>query len=241
VDSVAHKLSSLTTDAIDGSRQPRGTQVFEGLRVVTSGGRVLSQISQRDQQPFWPAEVPAADWNERVITVHRTEENHVVAYLLSVPVTGQGDSVWLEAHVAAQDVPYVFAIPEHMMTGVESAVYDDTGGLLLVGHSHASEELLSLGSGVAVRPEGREDHDPAEKGEHEHDSGNPAIGQPVDHPASGIDARRTRRVEIGGIPYLTAAATIPVVDWVYLVAMPLPDALAPLIQLRRPAWLVWSS
>ena len=233
-DSIDHEMPLLTPDGTSGPHPPGGAHVFEGFRVVTTGGRVLSAVSQRTEQPCWPGEVPATDWKQTTIAIHRAEDDHVVAYLLAVPVAENQDSVWLEAHVAAEDVPSVLAIPEHMMSGVESALYDDSGGLLLVGHSHASEELLSLGAGLPVVLGVGDGHDPDGADAHEHDDGNPAIG-PSARPTPGTDDQRIRTVDISGIPYLMTGAPIPGIDWVYLVAMPLPEALTPLFRLRTTA------
>jgi hypothetical protein len=101
--------------------------IFDGLRVVAADGRLLTAIPLRSDPPRWPDAAPAADWSTRLVAIHRNEENLVVAYLLAAPLPGVSGGAWLEGHVRAADVAALFAIPEHMMGGGESAVYDDQG------------------------------------------------------------------------------------------------------------------
>jgi signal transduction histidine kinase len=112
--------------------------VFDGLRVVTSQRTISAQVALRNTEPHWPAEVPASDWRNTAIAVHR-EGDVVLAYMIAVPLGDPDTGPWLEGHVRSADFPRVFAIPEHLMGGVELAVMDRKGGVLAVGHRHATE------------------------------------------------------------------------------------------------------
>jgi len=115
--------------------------VFDGLRVVTTGGGVLASVALRNTAPHWPDDVPAADWRERHVVVHRQGEG-VLAYLVSVPVGDTDSRSWLEGHVRAEDFTRVFSIPEHLMNGAESGVVDREGRPVLAASAQGLGEVL---------------------------------------------------------------------------------------------------
>lgn len=114
--------------------------VFDGLRIVAPDGRVLASVALRNTAPHWPASAPAVDWAERRVAVHR-EGPDVLALLVAVPATAPPVGAWLEGHVRATDFAAVFALPDHLMGGVELAVVDGAGSLITAGHPHAAEDL----------------------------------------------------------------------------------------------------
>jgi signal transduction histidine kinase len=116
--------------------------VFDGLRLVTPRGGVLASVSLRNVAPRWPPSIPSADWTRTPVAVHR-EGARVLAYVVAVPVTGSTVSAWLEGHVRAEDFRRVLAMPEHLMAGVESAVFERTGEPVLVGHEHAAIDVTA--------------------------------------------------------------------------------------------------
>ncbi len=116
--------------------------VFDGLRLVSADGRLLAGVALRNTAPHWPASVPSADWTQKSIIVHR-ENNHVLAYVLAVPVGDTDQRPWLEGHVPAEDFTRLFSMPTHMIGAVESAVFEHSGAPVVVGHEHAAEELAS--------------------------------------------------------------------------------------------------
>lgn len=114
--------------------------VFEGLRLVTSQGRVLASVALRGATVLWPPRAPAANWTGDRVVMHR-EAGRVLAYVIAVPATSPPVSAWLEGHVRAQDFNRIFSIPEHPMTGVEAGLFDRSGEPILVAHDHAAEDL----------------------------------------------------------------------------------------------------
>src|SRR5579884_4316077 len=94
--------------------------VFDGLRLVTPRGGVLASVSLRNVAPRWPPSIPSADWTRTPVAVHR-----------------EG------ARVRAEDFRRVLAMPEHLMAGVESAVFERTGEPVLVGHEHAAIDVTA--------------------------------------------------------------------------------------------------
>lgn len=117
---------------------------FDGLRLVTPDGRIVSRIGLRAGAPHWPRQVPAADWQRTGIVVHRSAGDEFIAYLLAVPTPASGPEMWLEGHVSARDAPDLFAIPEHTMGGAETGIFDEKGGLVLVGHAHSAADLREV-------------------------------------------------------------------------------------------------
>jgi len=115
--------------------------VFDGLRIVADDGVIFASVSLRNIAPHWPATAPAADWRARSVVVHR-EESAVLAFLVATPLSETRD-LWLEGHVRRQDFPRVFAIPEHLLEGVESGVFETTG-LVFVAHEHGATDLAPL-------------------------------------------------------------------------------------------------
>ena len=116
--------------------------VFDGLRLVTSTGVILATVSLRGTAPHWPDPLPAPDWTRTSVVVHRAG-SRVVAYLVAVPVAGKGVKAWLEGHVQAEDFRRVFGLPGHLLPGIESAVFTKGGDPVLIGHEHATKDLLA--------------------------------------------------------------------------------------------------
>ncbi len=116
--------------------------VFDGLRLVTSTRVTLATVSLRGTVPHWPDSVPAADWTQAPVFVHRAG-SRVVAYLVAVPAAGVGVRGWLEGHVQAEDFRRVFGLPEHLLSGIESAVFTKTGEPVLIAHEHAAKDLAA--------------------------------------------------------------------------------------------------
>lgn len=116
--------------------------VFDGLRLVTPAGGVIASVSLRNMAPHWPDSIPSADWTRTPVAVHR-EEARVLAYVIAVPVPGAAVSAWLEGHVRAEDFHRVLGMPEHLMAGVESAVFERTGEPVLIAHEHAAKDMVA--------------------------------------------------------------------------------------------------
>jgi len=116
--------------------------VFDGLRVVTDDGRILTSVALRNAAPHWPRSVPAAEWTTRPVAVHR-EGAAVLAFLIAVPATPTSATAWLEGHVRAADFARVFSLPDHLMGGVELAVVDEQGAVITIGHGHAAVDLTA--------------------------------------------------------------------------------------------------
>jgi len=115
---------------------------FDGLRLVSADGKVVSQIGLRSDSPQWSPHVPATDWSESRVAVHRSDAGEFIAYLLAVPVGALGSDLWLEGHVNADDARDLFAMPAHTMGGAETAILDSGGALNLVGHPHQADDHL---------------------------------------------------------------------------------------------------
>lgn len=112
--------------------------VFDGLRIVTGEGQVLASVALRNTAPHWPPVAPAADWRRRSVVVHRDGPD-ALAFLVATPLP-DGAGTWLEGHVRREDFPRVFAIPEHLLEGVESGVFEGSR-LVFVAHEHAVADL----------------------------------------------------------------------------------------------------
>lgn len=117
--------------------------VFDGLRIVRPDGRILASVALRNTAPHWPARAPAVEWTEERVVVHR-EGEHVLAYLIASPLKDTGVTAWLEGHVRTEDFRRVFAVPEHLMEGAESGVFERSGAPILVGHEHATRDLAAM-------------------------------------------------------------------------------------------------
>lgn len=115
--------------------------VFDGLRVVTAQ-RTAASVSLRPAAAHWPDSAPAADWSRTAVLVHRVE-SQVFAYLLAVPAGERNEGAWLEGHVRAADFRLVLGMPEHLMTGVESAVFERSGEPVFVAHAHAARDMVA--------------------------------------------------------------------------------------------------
>jgi len=116
--------------------------VFDGLRIVTTGGRILTSVALRNTAPHWPPTAPATAWTEHHVVVHRSGAQ-ALAYLLAVPATEAATEAWLEGHVRAEDFRRIFAIPEHLMGGAESGLLDRSGGAVVITHEHAGPDLAA--------------------------------------------------------------------------------------------------
>lgn len=123
--------------------------VFDGLRLVGGGGRVLAGVALRNTAPHWPSSAPAADWTRETVAVHRSGAG-VLAYLLAVPAMEADTGAWLEGHVRREDFERLFAIPEHLMGGAESAVFERSAGMVFVAHAHAARDLAGVFPQVAA-------------------------------------------------------------------------------------------
>jgi signal transduction histidine kinase len=113
--------------------------VFDGLRIVTAEGQVLASVALRNTAPHWPPLAPATDWPSRSVVVHR-QGSQALAFLVATPLPG---GAWLEGHVRREDFPRVFAIPEHLLEGVESGVFEGSR-LVFAAHEHAAPDLARL-------------------------------------------------------------------------------------------------
>lgn len=116
--------------------------VFDGLRIVTPDGGIVTDVALRNAEPHWPEHAPAADWHRVPVAVHR-EDDEALAYLLAVPLQLRGAG-WLEGHVRREDFSRIFSLPEHIVPGVESAVFDTAGGPIVGMHPHAILDLSVL-------------------------------------------------------------------------------------------------
>lgn len=116
--------------------------VFDGLRLVTSTGAILATVSLRGTAPHWPVSIPAADWTRTPVRVHRAG-SRVVAYLVAEPAARGSVEAWLEGHVRVEDFRRVFGMPEHLLAGIESAVFTKTGEPVLIAHEHAAKDLVA--------------------------------------------------------------------------------------------------
>ncbi|HLB38392.1 MAG TPA: ATP-binding protein [Gemmatimonadales bacterium] len=123
--------------------------VFDGLRIVTTGGRILTSVALRNTAPHWPPTAPATAWIEKHVVVHRSEAR-ALAYLLAVPATEAPVEAWLEGHVRAEDFRRIFAIPEHLMGGAESGLLELSGATVLVTHQHAEPDLTAALHGATI-------------------------------------------------------------------------------------------
>ncbi len=116
--------------------------VFDGLRLVTDGGRVLASVQLRNTAPDWPQQAPAAAWTERNVMVHwRGEE--AVAYMIAVPLDERPGAPWLEGHVRSEDFSRLFSVPTHLMGDVESALLSEAGRPILVAHEHTARDFAT--------------------------------------------------------------------------------------------------
>lgn len=118
--------------------------VFDGLRMVTPDGVVVVDVALRNAEPHWPSQAPAAHWEGVGVSVHREGET-AMAYLVAVPVRIRA-AAWLEGHVKREDFQRVFAIPEHIVSGVESAIFDAAGWPIVGMHAHAT---LAVGEALS--------------------------------------------------------------------------------------------
>src|SRR3990172_3111361 len=116
--------------------------VFDGLRIVTTGSRILTSVALRNTAPHWPPTAPATAWIEKHVVVHRSEAR-ALAYLLAVPATEAPVEAWLEGHVRAEDFRRIFAIPEHLMGGAESGLLELSGGAVIITHENAEPDLAA--------------------------------------------------------------------------------------------------
>ncbi len=116
--------------------------VFDGLRLVRNDGHIFASTALRGDEPHWPDQAPANDWEERRVVVH-WEGDLVVAYLLAVPVRGT-DDVWLEGHVRAADFSRLFALPTHLLGDVEPVVMHTLGRVILAGHEHSADDFSRI-------------------------------------------------------------------------------------------------
>jgi signal transduction histidine kinase len=116
--------------------------VFDGLRLVHRDGRVFASTALREDEPHWPHEAPADNWDTTRVVVH-WEGELVVAYLLAVPLLGVND-IWLEGHVRAEDFNRLFALPTHLLGDVEPIVLHSLGRVILAGHEHAAGEFAQV-------------------------------------------------------------------------------------------------
>jgi len=117
--------------------------VFDGLRLVNTGGAVVASVALRHRAPHWPSSAPATNWSTQDVVVHWSGDN-AVAYLLAASVSGSNETLWLEGHVRSDDFNRLFAIPTHLMGEVESAVVANGGRALLVSHEHAHTVLPAI-------------------------------------------------------------------------------------------------
>jgi signal transduction histidine kinase len=175
--------------------------VFDGLRLASWDGRVIASVTLRDVTPRWPAAVPAADWSQASVAIHRAEDE-VVAYVIGVPLPGSDPAYWLEGHVRASDFTRLFTMPTHMIGDIESGIFDGSGVIVAAGHEHAAEALTRALAAAPAVPKG------------------------------------VLRAEVRGTRSLVALAPIEGTNWVFVAALPLEIALAPLARLRDAAVVV---
>lgn len=116
--------------------------VFDGLRLVTSGGDVLANVALRDAAPHWPAVAPAADWRATQVRVHR-EGGRALAYVIAAPLQAGREPLWLEGHVRAEDFVRLFTMPRHLAGEIESGVFEAGGAAVFVSHAHSEEGLTA--------------------------------------------------------------------------------------------------
>ena len=119
--------------------------IFDGLRLVRNDGHVFASTALREDEPHWPHEAPADDWDAKNVVVH-WEGELVVAYLLAVPLHGAGD-IWLEGHVRADDFSRLFALPTHLLGDVEPLVLHRLGRVILAGRAQVATDVSRLVSG----------------------------------------------------------------------------------------------
>jgi signal transduction histidine kinase len=117
--------------------------VFDGLRLVTLDGTVLASVALSDTIPNWPKQAPATAWNSRRMTMH-WEGDEAVAYLIAAPVGTGRPQTWLEGHVRSEDFNRIFAMPTHLMSAAEAALFDSSGRLIVVSHDHCALSLRWL-------------------------------------------------------------------------------------------------
>ncbi|MFC1639950.1 sensor histidine kinase [Gemmatimonadota bacterium] len=116
--------------------------VFDGLRLVRRDGHLFASTALREDEPHWPHEAPADDWDTKRVVVHWDGEL-VVAYLLAVPLRG-AENVWLEGHVRAGDFNRLFALPTHLLGDVEPMLLHSLGRVILAGHEHAESDFAQI-------------------------------------------------------------------------------------------------
>jgi signal transduction histidine kinase len=124
--------------------------VFDGLRLVGSGGSTIRRMALRKRQPDWPMR-PVTTWRDgtaRWITIHRRADE-VVAYLLTIPVDSALNGVWIEGHVPATEFQRLFDIPQHLMSGAELGIVDSSGAIVLSPHPHSA---AAIGQFVRTSP-----------------------------------------------------------------------------------------
>lgn len=138
--------SAVTLSRVLVQSLPEGG-VFDGLRIVTPDGRVLANVALGTTAPHWPPAAPASDWTRERVTVHR-DGSRVLAYLIAVPATERSVTAWLEGHVREEDFQRAFAMPQHLMSGVESVVVEGNGMPVFGTHEHAVPDLVALMRGV---------------------------------------------------------------------------------------------
>jgi signal transduction histidine kinase len=172
--------------------------VFDGLRLAMADGRVLASVALGQTAPHWPPASPAADWIETPVFLHR-EDGQVLAYLVATTVS-RDPAIWLEGHVRAEDFRRIFSVPQHLVAGVESVVFDRGGNPIFGIHEHAAGELAAS------------------------------------VPAAGLDSAGVHLVHTPQST-LVAVAPVPESDWVFVAALPVAYALAPLSKLRTSATL----
>jgi len=122
--------------------------VFDGLRLAMPDGRVLASVALRQSAPHWPSVAPAADWDGASVVVHRDGER-VLAYLVAAPVSSDRIA-WLEGHVREADFRRIFSVPEHLLAGVESAVFERDGQPIFGVHDHAARDLAALVGAIGL-------------------------------------------------------------------------------------------
>ena len=123
--------------------------VFDGLRLIGPDGRILASVALGEVAPHWPTQAPAADWRSTDLSIHALD-GRVVAYLLGTQASPAG---WLEGHVRVDDFDRLFSIPDRLVGGLESAIYDTSGIPVYVGDAEAREVLqVAVTAGRAGAP-----------------------------------------------------------------------------------------
>ncbi len=117
--------------------------VFDGLRLVTHSGTLVSDVTLGNSAPHWPGNLPATDWTEDNVFVHRTD-SQVIAYLIATPVVLADGRGWLEGHVSVIDFNRLFDMNLHPIGGVEQGILNAQGLPIVVSHPHSTEELRSF-------------------------------------------------------------------------------------------------